>query len=388
VKKTVIEKADRLYQLPPDIFSFVRTDRKQPLLRKTPLIDLGRFHWPIEPTSEGSTVSLSATADSLDRLREGLAEWFQAQHGVRINPQKELFIGAGISTLLYQLSLAFIDSGDIAFVPNAGLPLYRGITSACGGEPIGYPVSAKNGWRPDLDKINSRLGRAGRVLFLNSPHNPSGVELTSGELEEIVWLAGRENLIVINDAAYQSVSGRKIASLLSVTGGKKNGAEVYSFSYLLGLPPGPFGFVVGNREIISSLEQTTRLLPHRVSNEFAEMATAALRQFPGEGLMMVRKRLQQSLAAADQFLEKLSLERVGADAVPFLWARIERRRQSVTAATVLYRRSRVLLAPGQAFGDNGEGFLRLSLTAPADDFRKGCDRIKGKLRLMKLGEDE
>ena len=386
MKKVVIEKAQRLYQLPPDIFSAVRAGKKPPLMKKSELLDLGSFRWPVGydgDTARGDLPLAEAGKTKIENLKEELAGWFLNYHGAKLNSSKEIFVGGGISDLIFRLGLAFIDNGDIAFVPDVGVPLYRRAVAACSGEPISYAVVQKNDWLPDFKRVNSRLGRVARLLFVNSPHNPTGAELGEKAFEELLWLSGRENIIVVNDAAYQSVSGRKLASLVAITGGKKIGVEVYSFAYLFGLPPIPFGFVVGNREVINGLEQASRLVRQQIPEYYVDWAMAAIRQVPGENLKKARKLIQQSSTAVNPLLDALSLERVGFDAVPFVWARIERRGQAATVAAALYRRGRILTAPGHVFGDNGEGYLRLSLTAPPEMYRKACERVKKRLRLVK-----
>ena len=257
IKKVVIDKANRIYQIPPDIFSFTKDKSRQSLIKKTELVDIARFNWPVpfENIQDFNIENLKPASESrLELLKNKLAEWFSAYHNIKILNPKEIYIGGSISRILFNISLSFLDRGDIVFVPELGMPLYRKVITACGAEPVNYGISGKNNWQPDFEKINSRIGSVARLMFLNSPHNPTGAVCDEKELANLVYTASRENIIVINDAAYQSISERKIPSLLSVEGGKKVGVEVYSFSYLLGLPALPFGFAVGHREIINGLK--------------------------------------------------------------------------------------------------------------------------------------
>jgi len=284
--------------------------------------------------------------------------------------------------MLFASSLAYIDHGDLAFVPNLGLPLYRRAVVACGGDAIGYGVSAKHDWKPDFSKVGTRLGRVARVLYINSPHNPTGGELSDKELDSLIATASRENLLVINDAAYHAIPSRLPISLLSVDGGKRVGVELYSFSYLFGLPAMPFGFAVGNREALNGLGSALSLFAVPVPDYFVELALRAIRQYPDTGIKKIRTIVQRSSADAAALLTDLALEPAGAPTVPFLWARIERRRPATTIARLLFRRSRVLVVPGTIFGENGQGFLRFSLTAPPDAFTDAAGRIKRRIKLL------
>jgi LL-diaminopimelate aminotransferase len=386
VKKVVIDKANRLYKLSPDIQSFLPSDIRGSLIRRSDVLDLATFTWPVAPEQEqldGQKCLRLATQDKINRLNEELAGWFQSYHGAKIDPAKEIFIGGGISSLIFTLALAFIDNGDIAFVPELGIPLYRRVTTACGGEPVGYTVSLKNDWMPDFGRVHTQLGRVARIFFLNSPHNPTGAELTEKEMTDLVWLAGRENILVVNDAAYAAISGRKHFSLMSVNGGKRVGVEVYSFAYHFGLAAIPFGFVVGNREIINGIKQASRIMPSFVPEYYVDLALTAIRQYPSESLRQARAAITRNLAEGIKLLNTLGLEKSGFDSVPFLWAKIERRRQAVTVAGLLYRRNRILVVPGTAFGDAGEGFLRLSLAVPIDSYGAAGKRIKKRHKLAR-----
>src|SRR5512138_41564 len=253
IKKVIIDKANRLYQMPLDVLSFLPSGERKLLLRPADLIDLASFKWPVEfgadqvPSIEQMR---PASSERLNNLKEEIAGWFATNHQVKLNT-KEVLIGPGISAMVFASALAYIDHGDLAFVPNLGLPLYRRAVIASGGDAIGYGISAKHEWKPDFSKVGTRLGRVARVLYINSPHNPTGGELSDKELESLVATASRENLLVINDAAYHAIPSRLPISLLSVDGGKRVGVELYSFSYLFGLPALPFGFAVGNREALN-----------------------------------------------------------------------------------------------------------------------------------------
>ncbi|MCK4606284.1 MAG: aminotransferase class I/II-fold pyridoxal phosphate-dependent enzyme [candidate division Zixibacteria bacterium] len=387
VKKVIIEKANRLYQPPPDIQSFVRPGGRRPLTRRAGVCDLATFRWPVDSNTAKRTQAAQfppASKESLSRLKQELALWYAAAHRVRLNPTREIHIGGPITTLVFNLALAFIDNGDIAFVPDLGLPLYRKVITACGGEPVGYSLQRRDDWRPGFERVGTRLGRVAKMLFLNSPHNPTGATLTEKELTDLVWLAGRENIMIANDAAYQTVSEHRAVSLLTTTGGKKVGVEVGSFSYHFGLPALPFGFVVGNAEMIAGLQLASQFTPAFIPEAWIEMALEALRQYPNEGIRTARRRVGQSRAEATKIMELLALEKTGQDTVPFVWAKIERRGQATGEAGRLYRRGRILVMPGTAFGESGEGYLRFSLTAPPESYRDACDRLKRRGHMVRL----
>jgi LL-diaminopimelate aminotransferase len=388
IKKVVIEKANRLYQLPPEVGSFTEAQASRAIRRKTPVIDLAGFSWPV--TAQRRQLDweqlMPADQDLLLRLKQTLAAWYQSTHGVRLNPEREIFIGNGVSRIAMTLALAFVDSGDIAFVPALGIPLYRKVVTACGGEAVGYSVALKDNWRPNFEKVSTRLGRVARLLFINSPHNPTGTEMRSKDWEDLIWTATRENITLVNDAVWQTFPSHHVPSMLSVSGARKTGVELGSFAYNFGLPPIPFGYAAGNREIINGLMNARHLVRPYLPAAFAEAAIEAVQEFPAESLRRVRQDCRQALAESDKFLKQLNLESVGLDTVPYVWARLEPRGRARRAAELLFKRARIQVIPGNSFGDVGQGYLRLSLTAGAEAFAEAAERLARKRTLMRLGE--
>ena len=391
VKRVVIDKAIRLQQSPPDILSTLQSLNRRSLLKKQELIDLASFNWPIafdkdqlpKPNRLGR-----ANDDDLRQLREAVADWMFHQHRVKLNPEKEIYIGGSVPHLLFTIGLAFLDPGDVTFVPDLADPLYRRTVIACGAEPVGYAVAGKDNWLPRFDLLSSRLGRVARLLFINSPHNPTGARLTEKHLSELVWLAARENIIVVNDAQFQSLSNEPSVSLLTAEGGKRVGVEVYSLPCLLGIPEMPLGCIVGNKEVIAGVRAASSMLANYVTAHSIDLALEAIHKFPAEPLLAARKQIQQSAMRAERIFESLSLENAGQPNVPFLWAKITRHRSSLATARFMQRRGRVLVAPGSTFGNNGEGYLRFSLTATPADYQKAAVRLKNRIGLLSKEEKD
>ena len=388
IRKVVLDKANRLYQLPPTITEFIPSRRKQGLVRRDDLIDLAAFRWPIAFTPEfvaGPQDLAPSSNDQIDHLKDVLGDWLSRTHKVKIVPGKELFIGGGISSLAYLLSLAYIDAGDAAFVPGLGIPTYRAAVTACNGEPIAYTVSVKNDWEPQFDRLTAGLSRAARLLFLNSPHNPTGFEFTEKALTTLAKLAGKLNLLLVNDAAYQSISARTPVSLLDIKDSRKVGIELASFSYQFGLPPLPFGYAVGNREAISGLKRCAQLLPSYLPSYYVDLALDAIRHYPSPALISIREQIHAATAEAGALLDQLHLERSGQPTVPFVWARIDRRTPSTDFAKTLLRRCGVQVAPGLGFGGNGEGFIRFCLLAEPGAFSQAAERVEKNRTIRRKG---
>jgi len=184
--------------------------------------------------------------------------------------------------------------------------------------------------------------------------------------------------LLVNDACYQSVPTRKPLSLLSVDGGRKVGLEIYSISYLFGLPPIPFGFAVGRRNLIAGLEQAASVFEQYIPTLYVDLALDGLKSFPSPQLEHTRKQLAATAASAQPLIELLGLEASATTTVPFIWAQLPGRRNSVAFARRFLKRYHILIAPGTGFGDIGQGFIRLSLTAPRVNFAECLKRLSSR----------
>ncbi len=381
IKKVLIDRADRLYQMPPDILDFARPLLGKPILPGQPILDLASFEWPNMDESAEKLPSdslLPASTAKLAALKTTLAEWLSQYFGRdRITP-KEIFLGGGIRSLFYHLAIAFVEPGDPVLVPALGIPAYRKSITAMGGLPVSYPLSSRNNWSPDFSKISARVGQAVRVCIINSPHNPTGAELDEATLEQLILRCGKENMLLVNDACYHAIPSRKPLCLSASEYGTKVGLELFSFSYLLGLPPISFGFAVGHRHLISALEAAAAIQPVGIPVGFVDMVSSALRQSGSRSISSYRQRFTATSAVAQELLGKLGMTSATPATTPFLWAKIPQRRNSVAFARMLLKRYRILTVPGTSFGESGQGYVRLSLTAPKDRYQSANDRIKAR----------
>lgn len=389
IKKLILERANRLYQMPPDLLSFIPDQERRPLLPRKQLLDLGTLAWPaIGDVSARIPVEQlrPASRDELKRLGEELCSWLADQLGITVASPRQLLLGGSIRWQTLLIAQAFIETGDLAFVPELGLPNYRRAVVAAGGEGVGYPVSLRHEWRPVFDKLTTRIGRTGRLVFLNSPHNPTGTELGERDVRELGELARKMNLLLVNDAAFVGLGSPPHRSLPALESAAPVSVEMHSFSYLLGLPPMPYGFAVGPVEVINSLKAAARLLPVETPGYAVAMIRDALRRPISQGLAPIRGSLDKARSALGPLLEMLELEPSGQATVPYLWARVARRAHATTLARLLYRRFRILVIPGVAFGEPGQEFVRLSLTAPPESYAEAAARIERRRRLLHLEE--
>jgi aspartate/methionine/tyrosine aminotransferase len=256
IKRVVLDKADRLYHFPFDLEDFFPKRAIKSSEKRIPTIDLGRFRWPIEESEFSAEYHdyRNATDAELSDLKEAVSEWLMKEHKVKADPRKEIYLGQGIHRIIFDFCLAYVEYGDIVLCPEPGMPFYRRYVISVGGVPVTYTISGRTGYKPSFARLPANLGKSAKVLFLNSPNNPFGTALDDTELAHLVRMASRQNIFMINDAAYCSLADEKHIPIRSVPGGGKVGLEIFSVPFTFGLPYIPFGFAVGPPEVISGLE--------------------------------------------------------------------------------------------------------------------------------------
>ena len=386
IKKVVLEKADRLYHFPFDLEEFYPRRTLKSTEKRVPTIDLGHFVWPItemKETFSGKTLAMAEAADLL-KLKETIADWMRREYDMRIDARNEIYIGQGIHRIIFDIFLAYVEYGDIVLCPEPGMPFYKRMAIAVGGVPVTYPISVHSSYKPSFVKLTSNLGKAAKILTLNNPNNPFGTVLDDTELAELVRIASKQNMFIINDAAYCSLTEEKFRPLGAIPGGDKVGIEIFSFPLTFGMPYLPFGFAVGTPETVAGLAVIRQTLAPAFPKAWIEAAIGAIESYPSAELKAVRKLITQSRLEALRLIEKMGWEAIGDRSVPYLWVKIPKRKQASTYAAALLRRKRILTLPGTAFGEIGEGHIRLSLTAAPDTYKEAYQRLSRKMTIRSI----
>jgi len=136
-----------------------------------------------------------------------VSEWY-AKKGIPIDPVREASALIGSKEGIAHLPLAFINRGDKVLVPDPAYPVYRIATILADGQPISMPLTADNGFLPDIDKAVTDA----KLLFINYPNNPTAAVADSDFFRAIVDYASDNDIIVCHDAAYLELTLRRLRS--------------------------------------------------------------------------------------------------------------------------------------------------------------------------------
>lgn len=378
--------SSRLDRVPPYLFVEISRKIAEKKAQGKEVVSFG-IGDPDLPTPAGVVDRLRETAldtinhrypetDGLPEFRHAIADWYRRRFDVSLDADKEILPLIGAKEGIGHAALCFIDSGDIALVPDPGYPVYSVGTWFAGGECHWMPLTETNNWLPDLDAIPGDVAARARVMWLNYPNNPTGAVATLSDLERIVDYAKRHDIAVIHDACYTEVAydGYRPPSLMQVPGAMDVGLEFHSLSKTHNMTGWRVAMAVGNRDMIDALMVVKSNLDSGVPQAIQYMAIAAL-----EGpLDSVDNRNSIYQRRRDRVVG--ALRNIGVDVeIPkaslYVWARVPNGYTSAQFTEALLEERDIVVTPGTGYGEHGEGYVRLSLTIADDEMEKGLQRL-------------
>jgi succinyldiaminopimelate transaminase len=302
-------------------------------------------------------------------LRCAIAGFLARRHGVTVDPDRHVLASSGSKEAIFHLPLAVIDpDGPRRHVlyGTPGYPIYARGTLLAGGVPDPVRLTHECGWRLDLAALAQReperVARAA-IVWINHPHNPTGACVDRGWLTEQLAVAHEHDVLVCSDECYQEVwfdapPPSVLEATAAMTGGEPEGVLAFlSLSKRSGMTGYRSGAIVGDAAVIARLREL-RDNTGSASPPFVQAAAAAAwaeRDHVGERRAVFAAKRERVLA----LLDELGLEVSGSEATFYVWLRVPGGDDLAYAEGLLAHG--VVVTPGRAFGDGGEGWLRLAL---------------------------
>lgn len=182
-----------------------------------------------------------------DTFKKAAASYMKAVFDVELDPDTEILHSMGSKAALSILPNCFINAGDVAIMTVPGYPVFGTHTKYLGGEVYNLELKSENNFLPDLDAIPPQILKRAKVIVVNYPNNPTGASATLEFFKKLVAFAKKNNLVVVSDAAYASLSFEgKALSILQVEGAKDVAVELHSLSKSHNMTGWRIGWVCGN----------------------------------------------------------------------------------------------------------------------------------------------
>jgi LL-diaminopimelate aminotransferase len=311
-------------------------------------------------------------------LRVAMADWYRHRFSVDLDPDTEVLPTLGSKDGIAHLPIALVDPGDVVLCPDPGYPVYVTGAIMAEAEPYRLPLLEENGFLPDLTAIPEAVLRRAKLLWINYPNNPTAAVASRGFLDEAVAFCRRHDVVLASDAPYTEVSfdGYRAPSLLEIPGAREVGLEFHSLSKTYNMTGWRVGMAVGNAELVALLGQLKTNIDSGIFQVVQRAAIAALAE-PAEQLEHRNATIRRRQKLLRDALAGAGID-VGLPAATFyLWGHVPDGYDSISFAGALLDQVGVNVTPGVGFGPSGEGYFRVSVTAPDHRVEQACERLRG-----------
>jgi LL-diaminopimelate aminotransferase len=354
--------------------------------RGVDIIDMGAGDADLAPPPAAVEMLREAAVDptysryafqlGLPRFRETIADWTRTRFGVEVDPYKEVLPLIGSKDGIAHLPLVFMDPGDWAIVPDPGYQAYAGGVTLAGGRVHRVPLRPENDFLIPLDAIPDEVVAGAKLLYLNYPNNPTSASAPDEYLEDAVKFCRTHSIVLVYDNAYSEVAfdGYRPRSILEFDGAGDVALEFHSLSKTYNMTGWRIGWAVGNPNLVGSLSKVKSFVDTGIFKAVQAAAAAALESHAD----WVPGNIQVFQDRRDVAVEALQIE--GFDIQPpratmYLWVPVPGGEASREFSLRALEQEGVIVLPGSALGEGGEGFFRIALTVSADRLKEAAERL-------------
>lgn len=392
-----IDVAPRLHRLPPYLFGRINAAKLAMRQAGRDIIDLGMGN-PTDPTPEPVIVKLAEAArdprnhrytggpGGIGGLKREVARRYRQKHGVELDPETEIIQTIGSKEGISHLCLALLGPGDTAIVPDPAFPIHLYGPTMAGANVIRVPLGTDAAFLENVEKTLRDLFPRPKLLLLNFPHNPTSATVDPDFMQAAVDLCNRYGVLCLSDFAYGDIGfdGYRPPSLLAATGARNLAVEFTTMSKGFNMAGWRVGFCCGNREMVKALATIKGYYDYGHFNPIQIAAVIALRECeecPPEQAQKYQARRDEVCRGLDRLGWSYEKPR----ASMFVWAKVALehlkpletgKEGTIDFAIRMLDEAEVALAPGRAFGEAGEGFVRIALVENEQRLRQAMRNLQ------------
>lgn len=316
-------------------------------------------------------------AQGLPELREAIAEYISESRGMGVSAD-EVVVTPGAKPIMFFGILACVDEGDEVIYPNPEFPIFESVINFVGAKPVPVPLREEMDFRFDIEQLKRSVSKKTKMIIINSPQNPTGGVLLRSDLEVIAELAIENDIIVMSDEVYCKIiyDGAGHESIAALPGMKERTIVIDGHSKTYAMTGWRLGYGVMPADLA---QQVAKLMVNSNSctASFTQMAGLEALKGPQDGVAertAELKRRRDVIVDGLNAIEGIACRRPSGAFYVF---------PNVTAmpmsagefADYLLQEYAVATLSGTAFGEYGEGYLRLSYASSVENINKALDRI-------------
>ncbi|GAY76010.1 aspartate aminotransferase [Sporolactobacillus inulinus] len=324
---------------------------------------------------EDGHTSYTANAGLLE-LREAIAKYVDDYYCVAYDPEHEITVTVGASEAIDIALRAILDPGDEVLVVEPCFVSYAPLVTLAGGTPVIVAAEKENDFKVQARQLEDAVTERTKAIMICSPNNPTGSMLSKQEMEQVARVAKKHDLLILSDEIYaELVYDDLYTSFAAIDGMRERTILVSGFSKDMAMTGWRLGFVCAPAEITQGMLKI---------HQYAIMCASTMAQYAAlEGLRNGRSdmaEMRKSYRLRRNFvvesLNEMGLACYKPEGAFYTFPNIELTgMDSESFATRLLHEERVVVVPGNAFGDSGEGYVRCSYATSMGQLREAMKRI-------------
>ena len=386
---------DRIKRLPPYVFAEVNNLKAKLRSKGKDIIDFGmgnpdmptpkHIRQKLKETVEKPGTGRYSTSKGINGLRKAQAAYYKRRFDVNLDPENEVIVTLGSKEGLANLAQAITSPGDIILSPNPSYPIHPYGFIIAGASLRHLPAMDDGIFNPDL--YLERLERsiiesvpAPVAVIVSFPSNPTAQVVSLEFYEEVVKIALKYNVYILSDLAYAEIyyDNSPPPSILQIPKAKEVAVEFTSMSKTYAMAGWRIGFAVGNIRLINALTRIKSYLDYGAFTPVQVAAAAALNG-PQDCVQEIRSTYQKRRDVLINSMARAGWNIPSPKASMFAWAPIPDKykdKGSLEFAKELMLKADVAVSPGVAFGEFGEGFVRVGLVENEQRIRQAAKILK------------
>ncbi len=372
--------ANRLNNVKEYYFSIKLREVRHLMDEGKPIINLGIGSPDLDPPAE--VVSALKSADvhgyqsyqGIPELRKSIASFYSKYYQVDLDYRNEILPLMGSKEGILHISMAFLNQGDQALIPDPGYPTYASVTRLVEAEPVSYPLKEDKKWWPDLNEIEKKDLSKVRIMWVNYPHMPTGSNGSNTLFEELIAFGKKHNILIVNDNPYSFILNNDPKSILSIPEAKDVAIELNSLSKTFNMAGWRVGMVVGKSDFIEAILKVKSNMDSGMFYGIQQGAVKAL-NLSRDWFAQLNEIYEKRRKAVWEICDKINCTYDKNSTGLFVWAKIPAgKKASEMTDEILYKYD-VFITPGTVFGDQGEGYIRFSLCVDVEKILQVSNRL-------------
>ncbi len=317
-------------------------------------------------------------AAGMPQLREAIAKSIGETRSIQVKPE-QVVVTPGAKPIMFFSILALVQEGDEVIYPNPGFPIYESVIRFAGAKAVPIPLREERAFSFDVEQLRSLITDKTRLIILNSPHNPTGGMLSADDLKAIAEMVKDRDLMILSDEIYEFVLYEgQFNSIASLPGMQEKTIILHGFSKTYAMTGWRLGFGVMPEWLAEKITQM-QVNSNSCPNSFVQFGGLAALQGPQDESRQMVAEFQRRRDVIVEGLNSLQgvscLKPGGAFYVfPNVTELVKKTGKSTKElADYFLNEAGVAVLSGTAFGEYGEGYLRLSYANSVENIQKAID---------------